>query len=379
MRVRFAEQISSACDEAQESGDGNVREEIGRCHAFTPGRDRILPLRRANIGTAAEKCIDIAERQCLSDRRIRTRRKIDLQLARALADEHGDPMLAAGHRRSNRRQARFDRRHACGRAGDIELLADSCIAPDSGEAQRLALVAETLLRHGELLLQSAELEVISRHFGGHDHAHIFQRGIEALGIRRRSAHRRTDAAEYIQLPERIEASAIGRDLARLVGEAWDHLFAFVEGGICSDDRITIERHIAERRARLIEPRDGDADVMVRLQRVVLEALQHWIVEVMPPVRVVSLLREQRRVGSRVPRLDLRSVIRTQRAAAEEQRDEDQCCDLRNENTPLAVTLDQIADECEEHRRQEESERRHAEHAGEDCDSHRAPNLESCAG
>src|SRR5438309_3089100 len=150
-------------------------------------------------------------------------------------------ILALGDRCSNRWEARFDRRHSCRCTGDIELLADSRLAPYSCQPQSLALIIQTPPHHREALLPSAQLEIVARHFRGDDDSDVFERSRVAFGVCSRCANRRAHSAEEIQLPESIESSAIRRSLDRLVGEAGDYLPPLVEGGIGGDDRVAVKR------------------------------------------------------------------------------------------------------------------------------------------
>ena len=96
-------------------------------------------------------------------------------------------------------------------------LATSCSSPMP--ASRRTVVSRSVSRWlvrlrsatAELLLQAAQLEVVARDFRDDAHAHIVERRFEAFGRRRRGANLRANAAEEVQLPERVEASAIGRE------------------------------------------------------------------------------------------------------------------------------------------------------------------------
>ena len=92
---------------------------------------------------------------------------------------------------AHRRQPGVDGRHPRGGAGHVLLLAEAGVAPHLGEPQRLALVGQAALEHRQLLLQAAQLEVVARHLGRHDHAHVLERRVEALGVGLCGADRRS--------------------------------------------------------------------------------------------------------------------------------------------------------------------------------------------
>src|SRR5438874_12863639 len=94
-------------------------------------------------------------------------------------------MLTLGDRGANRWQTGLDSGHPRRRAGDVELFADSSIAPHLRQMQRLALIGQTSICDGQALLQSAQLEVISPYFRSDDDPYILERCFEALGIRAR--------------------------------------------------------------------------------------------------------------------------------------------------------------------------------------------------
>ncbi len=204
-------------------------------------------------------------------------------------------MLTLRDRAADRRDARFDGRDTRRGAGDVLLLADAGIAPDLREAQRLALVDETPLGHRELLLEAAQLEVVARHLRGHAHAHVIGLGLEALGVGRSRPHLRADAAEHVDLPERIEAGAIRRDGTGSFRKAWNRLIPSIDARAGYGRWKAIERDVIEERARLIDPGNGHPHIVICRQCLADELVEHWILELLPPARIERLLDDQRRV------------------------------------------------------------------------------------
>ena len=231
-------------------------------------------------------------------------------------------MFAGGERRAQRRHRRFDRGDAGRGTGDVLFLAKARVAAHLGQSQRLALVREAAIEHRQLLLDAAQLEVVQRHLGGDADAHAGERGLEALGVGRRGGDRRPDAAEQIELPGRVEAGAVGVDPDRLVDEPRLRLLADVDERAGRNRRIAPAAIFVEDGARLIEARERGADVAIGVERRVLELLEHGILELPPPARVVLLVRKHRRV----PAAERRSFEGRRRAASSARRSAASCSD-----------------------------------------------------
>ena len=160
------------------------------------------------------------------------------------------------------------------------------------------------------MLQPAQLEVVPGHFRHEAHTHVVQRRLEALRVGRGRMDLRADAAEKIELPERVEAGAIDRDDARLFGEAREGLPPAIDAGADAHFGKPIAIDFVEERARLIDARHGHADVMVVLQGPRHQSVEHRILELSPPARIEGLLGDERRIGIREPcRLDHRRHVR----------------------------------------------------------------------
>jgi hypothetical protein len=85
----------------------------------------------------------------------------------------------------------------------IERRAASRLQPLASEVERALLVCAVALRHLELLLCSAQVEVRTRHLGRDRHLHGAAVGLARLDQRALRPDIRAQAAEHIQLPRRI--------------------------------------------------------------------------------------------------------------------------------------------------------------------------------
>ena len=86
-------------------------------------------------------------------------------------------MFSLGEGGAKQRQTRFDGGDAGTGAGDVLLLADARITAHLAETQRLPCIGQAALRHGELLLQTAQLEVVARGLRRDAHTHVVDRGV----------------------------------------------------------------------------------------------------------------------------------------------------------------------------------------------------------
>jgi hypothetical protein len=184
----------------------------------------------------------------------------------------------------------------------VELGSPAGIEPHLGEVERGALVRDVATRDIELLLLAAQLEVGASDFGGHDHLRIAQArfGGAHLGARRfRSA---AEAAEEIELPERIEARIVELLISRNAGHRLHGRQAPIGvAGTGGDRRREVETSLATQRAHFGHACESDAQVVVRGRRIVHEALQRLVLEQRPELRD-GILRRVRRVRSLVETL-----------------------------------------------------------------------------
>ena len=179
-RVGLREQVAAAGQQAEEARDGDARKEIG-CGDRPLARSlpqAAAPRRGRRAGVAA--AVRIAERQRLGERRIRPRREIDRR-ARPDARRSARPDPVAARCAIAVRSGGTLASIAATRAA---ALATSCSSPIPAsrrtcrQAQRLPLVGETALRDRELLLQSAQLEVVACDLGGHAHSNVIECCVE---------------------------------------------------------------------------------------------------------------------------------------------------------------------------------------------------------
>src|SRR5260221_997917 len=129
MRVLLAEETPAARDQAKNPRDGDSRVEIRGSDPLTSRGGGELALRGANVGTAAQQCAGVADRQGLRQRRIRSRREIDVRLMRAVAGQNRQTMLTLADGGSNGRKTRVDAGDPRRGPGPVELLSPSGVAP----------------------------------------------------------------------------------------------------------------------------------------------------------------------------------------------------------------------------------------------------------
>jgi len=84
------------------------------------------------------------------------------------------------------------------------------------------------------------------------------------------------------------------DLTGLYADG-DALLAAIDAGTDGNDGKAVELPVVEHRPRLIEPCDCSADVEVRGERRTNQRIEHGILELVPPRRVVRRERKRRRI------------------------------------------------------------------------------------
>src|SRR4030095_6679623 len=102
-----------------------------------------------------------------------------------------------------------------------------------------------------------------------------------------------NAPEYVELPERVEPGAIRGDRARLVGEARNRFAPAIRNRADRGGGIPIELEIIEDGPGLIEPRHGDAHVVVRREGARHQPIEHRVLELSPPPRIERLPDDER--------------------------------------------------------------------------------------
>ena len=211
------------------------------------------------------------------------RAEIGQQRFRRFTDEDAEAQDRARHgffeirnRRQRRRQLRL-----CARR--IELRASTRVEPRKRDAQGFALVVGVASCDFEPLLRAAQLEVLARDFRGDAHLGVVDRGFGRLHFRRACFDAAPHASEKVELPERIEACFV----EFLLGiDARNLRLAFAGARI---DMRSVARHrrrevqpgFAAQCARLAQPGDRHANVVVRRECALHEIVQLRIVEGFP--------------------------------------------------------------------------------------------------
>ncbi len=160
-----------------------------RSAAATPSRAVAAASRRSAARTSGRRRsrpLGVAERQRLRQRRIGARRQVLRQLPGPHAGEHRErDARAAAIAVANRRQARFDRRHARRGAGDVLLLADTRVAPHlaSAAASPADWPGSARPRRAAAAVRAARSSCRATSAATTD-AHIVERRVEGFGVRR---------------------------------------------------------------------------------------------------------------------------------------------------------------------------------------------------
>ena len=122
--------------------------------------------------------------------------------------------LNPGFERRNCRESQIEQRAA---ARDIEVGAASAIEERLGDVESLGLHVGILARDGELVLQPAQLEIVSRDFGRDAHEHVEPRGFDRGELCVGGLNGSPDAAEQIEFPGGVKAGVVEFKFARV---AW---------------------------------------------------------------------------------------------------------------------------------------------------------------
>lgn len=228
-------------------------------------------------------------------------------------DRIGDRRLQLRQRRQRRVQLRL-------RARRVELGAAAGIETRLDDAQRLALIIGIALRHVVLRLRAAQLEIIARDFGDDAHLHAAQIGLDRLFVRLARFDFAAHTAPQIDFPKRIDAT--GGQFRRMRGA--------VERLIGADARLGVRRlhrhrrqqivlTLVAQRARLIQIRERDAQIVIALQREADESVERAVTEYAPELRDGRVTSVRHIVGRiRVRRFrDRTLVIGADRAARDD--------------------------------------------------------------
>lgn len=219
------------------------------------------------------------------------------------------------------RNVGFDGLQACQAALHIQLAAGAQVPTRLSQLLGVAQVGQGALGDVQLLLRAAQFEIVTRHFRRHRDLHVLQAGLLGFQVGTRRLRRTPLAAEQIQLPRRIQTQR------GLLGEetliTGDHLLLFtaIEAALCSDVRRLVQPAFDEHRTRLLDARDGNAQIVVGEQCIAHQLFQHRVIELRPPVahrrlgaigRILRAL--QRHCGRRFG-----AVIRPDRATTQDRR------------------------------------------------------------
>ena len=199
------------------------------------------------------------------------------------------------------------------------------------------------------MLRSAQLEVIACGFGGHTHLRGVEIRLGGLCQRRLRFVVAAQAAEKIQLPDRIERSLVVVLIARDLGEGLLTLTCarLDMAAACSHRRREIEARFTVNGTCLAQSCERDADIVVRAKRVLDEFIERRIVECFPEV-LLELCRTRlcrfdahELVGGRHLRL---VIIGTDSARREDRGTQCECCSPRSarvRHPPRGMCVDLI--------------------------------------
>jgi hypothetical protein len=193
---------------------------------------------------------------------------------------------------------RFERRdRAAGRgqlrlgARRIELGAAAGVEPRLGEVESRSLVRDVTARDVELLLLAAQLEVRARDFGGHGDERVAPFGFDGAELRIGGLEAAANAAEEIELPDRIEAGVVELGLARcagLRGGSGGALLCITAARV--DRRQEIEGRVAAQGAGRAHARLRDAQVVIGRECLRHEILERRVMERLPELADVAIAR-----------------------------------------------------------------------------------------
>ena len=151
-----------------------------------------------------------------------------------------------------------------------------------------------LARDRELVLESAQFEIIARHFGDDAHEHVESRGFRNRKPGVGSLHRTPDATEQIEFPGGVEAGVV--KLA-FTSAAWrvGRRGGFAEekvrvAGVGLNGGREVERGEPPECAGFLEIRGRDAQVMIVGDGAIHESIEPGVIETPPPCREGCVVR-----------------------------------------------------------------------------------------
>ena len=104
-------------------------------------------------------------------------------------------------------------------ARGVELIAPARLQASARQLQRIELVVGIALGERQLILQSAQDEIVARHFGDDADARILQRRPARADIGARRLDVAPHAAEQIEFPQAVESRLRGIEFAVMLIDA----------------------------------------------------------------------------------------------------------------------------------------------------------------
>src|SRR5262249_54494593 len=148
--------------------------------------------------------------------------------------------------------------------------------------QRRALVFHVAPRHCEARLLAAQLKIAARQLGCDRDLSIAQPRFRALDLCAPGFDVTAYPAEEIELPEGIEACIVKALGERLAGRAVDRRESLL--GVaprCSDGRSEVELRLVPLGTCLHEITEGDAQIVIRLERLIDQARERRVGKLRP--------------------------------------------------------------------------------------------------
>src|SRR5882757_2674355 len=165
----------------------------------------------------------------------------------------------------------------------VELGATARVQARIGQVQSALLVRHVPTRHIELALLAAQLEIGAGDFGDDDELRVVQIRLRGAQVRIASLDVAADAAEEVELPDRVEAGVI--DLGLVAGDepAALNLGVTLFGVTTArrDGGREIEPRLAADGTCLVEARERDSQVVIRRERVRYQGVQRVVAELLP--------------------------------------------------------------------------------------------------
>ncbi len=189
------------------------------------------------------------------------------------------------------------------------------------------MVLDVAASDGQLVLCAAQLEICARHFRDDRHLRVVQIGLRPLQLGMRRFVFPAHAAEEVELPRRIEARIVKLGVVADANRARRGGYLLLGVAARSGDlRPEIEQRFAPGGADFDQPAQGDAQIVIRAERIVHEPVESVIAELGPEpgLDLFRGIRRRLRAGERRRngRVGLH-VVGADRAACQDDGQEDQ--------------------------------------------------------